>query len=83
MLERNAEWAAVLRAELKSIWDGYTPNPALVTPNDTNGDEPLYSAQTLADLEERRAARRAEIATSVNGRYGPEGGEGTGVPETA
>jgi hypothetical protein len=82
MIERNAEWAAVMRAELKDIWDGYSPNSALVTPNDTEGDEPLYNASSLDDLEERRAARRAEMAMAERPKIAPLAPEGTSVPET-
>jgi hypothetical protein len=62
MVERNGEWAALLRAELKSVWDGYIPNPALVTRNDGQGDEPLYNADSLDELQRRRDALRAAAA---------------------
>jgi len=70
MIERNDNWAAVLRAELKSVWDGYTPSSTLVTASDTQGDEVLYDAGSLADLEKRRAAHRAETANRINGGDG-------------
>lgn len=60
-IERNDAWAALLRAELKAAWDGYAPSTALATPNDDQGDEPVY---TLTQLDDIRAAARARIAAA-------------------
>jgi len=53
---KNDEWAAALRAELKKAWDGYRPNPALVTPNDDQGDEPVLDLGQLLKIRESARA---------------------------
>lgn len=77
-VERNQEWATLLRAELRTVWDGYTPNLTLATPNHDQGDEPVYDP---IELEARRAAVRA--ARGVARSYGPGAAEGTRSTETA
>lgn len=51
----NNEWAAVLRAELDKVWKGYTPNEAVVTPSDDQGDAPVTNMAKVMEL--RHAAR--------------------------
>lgn len=70
-VEKRDDWAAVMREALREVWDGYEP-PASPAPAARVDQVPeqaadpgyiAYTAQTLTDLEARRAARRAEIAS--------------------
>jgi hypothetical protein len=58
MLGPNAELTALLRAESKKVWDGYSPSTALVTPSAHQGDEPVYDGPALDELQRRRDAYR-------------------------
>jgi len=91
-VERNQEWAILLRAELRSVWDGYDPKLFPTVHGEqvpTPGPAPavfLRDASYLDALEAQRAARRAELAnrrTFEDGRSGVGAAEGTEVPTSA
>jgi len=68
-VERNQEWASLLRAELRGIWDGYDPKlfPTVhgeqVPPPKPAPAVFLRGASYLDDLETQRTAHRTAPAS--------------------